>query len=117
VTLDDLHNHRPLVIGAQMATGLVFECLVPQHSKLPGVRRWAYEWQQGVVVNANTIETIAAQYNSLVLERSLVDPSVHDERFPQFFPSSELTARWTNPGTRPTFAHRQTTHPAGAHHG
>jgi hypothetical protein len=22
----------------------------------------------------------------------------------------ELTARWTNPGTKPTFAHRQITH-------
>jgi len=103
-------------IWASSENAIAAECLVPQHSKLPGLRRWAYEWQQGVVVNANTIETIAAQYNSLVLERSLVDQSVHDERFPQFFPSSELTARWTNPGTRPTFTHREITHRAGAHH-
>ncbi|WP_285229404.1 hypothetical protein [Streptomyces benahoarensis] len=26
-------------------------------------------------------------------------------RFLQFFPSSELTGAWTNPGTRPTFTH------------
>jgi len=28
----------------------------------------------------------------------------------QLFPPSELTARWTNAGTKPTFAHRHITH-------
>ena len=28
----------------------------------------------------------------------------------QFFPSSELTARRTNPGIKPTFVHRHITH-------
>ena len=97
-------------IWVSSENAIAAECLVPQHSKLPGVRRWAAEWQQDVVVNANTIETIAAQYNSLILERSLADVSTVDERFPQFFPSSELTARWTNPGTKPTFVHRHITH-------
>lgn len=86
------------------------ECLVPEHSRLPGITRWARRWGQDIVVNANTIEAIADQYNSLVLEKTLADPSVDDERFPQFFPSSELTRRWTNPGTAPTFVHRAITH-------
>ena len=30
----------------------------------------------------------------------------------QFFPSSELTAAWTNPGTTPTFTHRAISHGA-----
>ena len=68
------------------------------------------------MVNANTIETIAAQYNSLILERSIVDVSQRDSRFPQFFPSSELTRRWTNPGTAPTFVHEQITHRRGSAH-
>jgi hypothetical protein len=62
----------------------------------------------------STIETITAQYNSLILERSIVDPSSRDERFPQFFPSSGLTARWTNPWTKPTFTHHHITHHGGA---
>lgn len=93
------------------------ECLVPQHSKLPGLRRWARRWGQDVVVNANTIEAIAEQYNSAVLERTLVDPSARDERFPQFLPSSELTRRWTNPGTAPTFVHKHITHRSTDHAG
>ncbi len=101
-------------IWASSENAIAAECLVPRHSKLPGVRRWAERWGQDVVVNANTIEAIAAQYNSIVLERSVVDPSARDERFPQFFPSSELTRRWTNPGTSPTFVHERITHRAAA---
>lgn len=97
-------------IWASSENAIAVECLVPQHSRLPGVRRWSHRWGQDVVVNANTVETIAAQYNSLVLERSIADPSQRDGRFPQFFPSSELTRRWTNPGTAPTFVHERITH-------
>jgi hypothetical protein len=97
-------------IWASSENAIAAECLVPQHSRLPGVRRWSEQWNQGVVVNANTIESITAQYNSLILERSIVDVSVRDERFPQFFPSSELTRRWTNPWTAPTFVHERITH-------
>jgi len=102
-------------IWTSSENAIAVECLVPQHSKLPGVRRWAETWGQDVVVNANTIEAVAAQYNSLVLEREIADPSPRDERFPQFFPSSELTRRWTNPGTAPTFVHEHITHRSPIH--
>jgi hypothetical protein len=86
------------------------EALTPEHSKLPGLARWTRSWQQEVVLNANTIETTADQYNSIILEKTLADRSQADSRFLQFFPSSELTGAWTNPGTKPTFAHRHLTH-------
>ena len=86
------------------------EALVPEHSALPGLASWARRWQQEVVLNANTVETTADQYNSIVLEKTLADPSQADPRFPQFFPSSELTGAWTNPGTTPTFSHGRIVH-------
>ncbi|MGW6422268.1 hypothetical protein ACWF82_06285 [Nocardia sp. NPDC055053] len=86
------------------------ECLTPEHSRMPGLARWAREWDQEVVLNANTIETTVDQYNSIVLEKTLADRSQRDSRFLQFFPSSELTASWTNPGTSPTFTHDAITH-------
>ncbi|MFE6925573.1 hypothetical protein ACFVAV_31490 [Nocardia sp. NPDC057663] len=86
------------------------ECLTPEFSRLPGVARWAREWGQDIVLNANTIETTVDQYNSIVLEKTLADRSQRDSRFLQFFPSSELTAAWTNPGTSPTFTHGSITH-------
>ncbi|MGF6888273.1 hypothetical protein ABIA39_003090 [Nocardia sp. GAS34] len=86
------------------------EALTPEHSRLPGLARWARQWDQEVVLNANTIETTADQYNSIVLEKTLADRSQADSRFLQFFPSSELTGMWTNPGTHPTFSHGHITH-------
>ena len=88
------------------------EALDPEHSRLPGLAHWAREWQQEVVLNANTIETTADQYNSIILEKTLADRSQVDSRFRQFFPSSELSGAWTNPGTTPTFAHGHITHQA-----
>lgn len=81
------------------------EALTPEHSKLPGVAKWARAWQQEVILNANTIETTADQYNSIVLEKTLADRSQVDSRFLQFFPSSELTGARLSPGTTPTFSH------------
>ena len=90
------------------------ECLTPEHSRMPGLARWSREWQQEVILNANSIESTADQYNSLILEKTLADRSQVDSRFLQFFPSSELTAAWTNPGTAPTFVHRAIVHEASS---
>ena len=81
------------------------ECLTPEHSRIPGVARFAAEWQQDVILNANTIESTAEQYNSCIKEKSIVDRSRRDPRFLQYFPSSELTASRLSPGTAPTFVH------------
>jgi hypothetical protein len=81
------------------------ECLTPEHSRILGVRRYTRTWEQEVVLNANTLEDTARQYNSCVLEKSIVDISRADSRFLQFMPSSELTGNPLSPGTSPTFTH------------
>ncbi|MFI6253577.1 hypothetical protein [Streptomyces sp. NPDC051016] len=97
-------------VWASSENVIAAECLTPEHSRMPGLARWSRTWGQEVVLNANTIETTAAQYNSLIIEKTLVDRSQADPRFLQFFPSSELTASWANPGTTPTFTHKAITH-------
>lgn len=97
-------------IWASSENVIAAECLTPEHSRLPGLARWARTWGQEVILNANTLETTVDQYNSLILEKTLVDRSQADERFLQFFPSSELTPAWTQPGTTPTFCHRAIHH-------
>lgn len=97
-------------IWAVSENALAAECLVPEHSRIPGVRRSSRRWSREVVLNSNTPEALADQYASLVLEKTLVDVSLADPRFPQFLASSELTAaRWA-PGASPTFTHRAITH-------
>lgn len=89
---------------------IAVECMVPEHSRIPGVARHARTWGREAILNTNTPEALADQYNSIVLEKSLVDRSQRDSRFPQFLPSSELTASPYFPGTKPTFAHGAITH-------
>jgi hypothetical protein len=92
-------------IWASSENVIAAECLTPELSRVPGVARWARAWGQEVVINANTIESTATQFNSCVKEKLVVDRSVADARFLQFFPSSELTRSRTAPGTAPTFTH------------
>jgi hypothetical protein len=99
-------------IWAVSENAIAAECLVPEHSRIPGVSRASRTWSREVVLNSNTPEALADQYTSLVLEKSLVDVALGDPRFPQFLPSSELTAaRWA-PGARPTFVHGGVSHSA-----
>jgi hypothetical protein len=103
-------NHTLVVntetgIWASSENVIATECLTPEHSRIPGMRRYTRTWEQEVVLNANTLEAAARQYNSSVLEKSIVDASRADSRFLQFMPSSELTANALSPGTSPTFTH------------
>ena len=92
---------------------IAVEAMAPEHSKIPGLARGARTWGRDVVLNTNTPEALADQYNSVLKEKALVDRSQRDSRFPQFLPSSELTASPYFPGTKPTFtttaiSHRDT---------
>ncbi|MCI5102797.1 MAG: hypothetical protein MRY60_03370, partial [Algiphilus sp.] len=66
----------------------------------------------------NTLENAVDQYISMVQEKTIAGPSARDPRFPNLFPSSEMTPFWAFPGTRPAFyvgqAHHGTLHRAGA---
>lgn len=85
------------------------EMVTPEHSEIPGVAAWAKQWHQEVVINANTIESAADQYNSLVLEKYVADFSAVDSRFRQFFPTAELIPML--PGAAvPTFMHEHLLH-------
>jgi hypothetical protein len=97
-------------IWASSENVIATECLTPEVSRIPGVSRWAHRWGQELVINANTIESTAQQYNSCVKEKLVVDRSAADARFLQFFPSSELTKSRLAPGASPTFTH------GGIHH-
>jgi hypothetical protein len=97
-------------IWASSENVIATECLTPEVSRIPGLAKWAHRWGQELVINANTIESTATQYNSCVKEKLVVDRSATDARFLQFFPSSELTRSRLAPGASPTFTH------GGIHH-
>jgi hypothetical protein len=64
----------------------------PELSKIPGVRDYAVSQRREVCPNANTLEDSIDQYDSMVKEKTLADPSRRDPRWKQVLPSSELVA-------------------------
>ena len=74
----------------------------PYESRIPGLRAYARRYDVEVVLNSNTPELAAEQYNSMILEKSVVDRSEIDPAFVQMFPSSEITPSPIAPGIRPT---------------
>lgn len=74
----------------------------PYESSIPGLRAFARRYDAEVVLNTNTPELMAEQYNSMILEKSVVDRSEIDPAFVQMFPSSEVTPSPLAPGIRPT---------------
>jgi hypothetical protein len=97
-----LHTDRGVWTSSE--NGIAAEAWAPRASRIAGVRRFAVEWEQEVILNANTIEFASWQYDSMVVERLLADPAP-DAPFPQCFPSSELTAHRLAPALGPTYTH------------
>lgn len=104
-------NHSLVVntdtgIWVSSENGIAAECYAPEESGIPGLKKYAKNTGYEVVLNGNTIEETARQYNSMVQEKLVADPSQKNPKIPQFFPSSELTPSLLSIGTRPTFMHK-----------
>jgi hypothetical protein len=77
----------------------------PDQSKIPGVKRYHEFYRREIVPNANTLEDSLDQYDSMVKEKTLADPSKKDPNWLQILPSSEL-ADWRRLWpVRPTYVH------------
>lgn len=74
----------------------------PYESRIPGLQAYARNYEVDVVLNANTPEMGAEQYNSMILERSIVDRVPSQPAFVQMFPSSEVTPSALAPGVFPS---------------
>ena len=80
------------------------DAYAPEHSRIPGLRRYARETGMEVVINGNTMEGGLDQYISMVLEKTLAGPSERHPDFPNMVCSSEFTRYWAFPGLKPTFS-------------
>ncbi len=77
----------------------------PELSRIPGVRRHASFYGHEVVPNANTLEDSLDQYDSMVKEKTLADPSRRDPRWLRILPSSELARFKRQWPVLPSFFH------------
>ena len=94
--------HTDNGMWAVSENGVACDAYAPEHSRIPGLRRYARREGVDLVLNANTLEGRNEQYTSMLLEKALVDRSRAAPDFFQHCPSSELTATALTPGLSPT---------------
>jgi hypothetical protein len=82
----------------------------PMDSKIPGLRSICRKQDLDIVLNANTPESGADQYTSMLLEKTIAGRLKRAPAFSQMFPSSEVTPSALSPGLKPTVLHRAVTH-------
>lgn len=83
--------------------GISVDSYAPQLSTAAGVADYAKAIGTEVIINGNTLENSVDQYISMVQEKAIAGPSKRDARYPNIFPSSEMTPFWLFPGTKPSF--------------
>lgn len=92
-------------VWAISENGIACDSYAPEHSRIPGVARFARARNAEVILNSNTLEIRNEQYTSMVLEKALVDRCADAPEFFQHFASSELTPSLLGPGLSPTYRH------------
>jgi hypothetical protein len=108
-------NHSPVVITDRgvwtiSENGVCVDAYAPESSRIKGLRGHARDTGVEVILNANTRERSLDQYTSMVLEKTLADPTPDRPEFPQHFSSSEMVRSLLAPGLSPTFTHGAITH-------
>lgn len=96
-----VHTDEGLWVTSE--NGVSVDAYAPLLSTAAGVAEYAQMIGTEVIINGNTLENAVDQYISMVQEATVAGPSKRDPRFPNVFPSSEMTAFWMFPGTRPAF--------------
>ncbi len=82
--------NSPDGVWVSSENGVAIDNWYPEHSRIPGLRAYSRFYGREVVLNSNTLEDSIDQYNSMVKEKTVADPSPRDPRLANLLPSSEL---------------------------
>jgi len=103
--------NTPEGLWVSSENGVAADNWQPEHSKIPGMKRFARFFGREVILNSNTLEDSIDQYDSMVLEKSIADVNRRDPRWLNVFPSSECATHKRQWPAVPTFTHE------GLHYG
>ena len=94
--------HTPEGLKVTSENGVGPDCYAPEHSSIPGLKKYAKQTGMEVILNGNTLEGGLDQYISMVVEKTIAGKHPLYTDFPNMANSSELTSYWGFPGYRPT---------------
>lgn len=103
-----VHTDEGLWVTSE--NGISVDAYAPAHSTIWGVADYARAIGTEVIINGNTLESTVDQYISMIQELTIAGPSARDPRYPNVFPSSELTPFLLFPGTTPSFSVKHAVH-------
>lgn len=103
-----VHTDEGLWVTSE--NGISVDAYAPQLSTVWGLADYARTIGSEVIINGNTLESAVDQYISMVQELTIAGPSQRDPRYPNVFPSSELTHSILFPGTKPSFSVKHAVH-------
>jgi hypothetical protein len=84
--------NTPDGVWVSSENGVASDNWQPELSRIPGVRQYAERFRREICPNANTLEDSIDQYDSMLKEKTLADPSRKDPRWRQVLPSTELVS-------------------------
>ena len=85
--------NTPDGVWVSSENGIALDNWQPEQSRIPGVKLYHKQYGREICPNGNTLEDSIDQYDSMIKEKELADPSPKDPRWLQILPSSEL-APW-----------------------
>lgn len=85
--------NTPDGVWVSSENGIALDNWQPELSRIPGVRKYHEQLGREICPNANTLEDSLDQYDSMIKEKIMADPSRRDPRWLQILPSTEL-APW-----------------------
>lgn len=100
-------------IWAISENAVAAECFTPELSQLEALARYAETSGCDVLLNGNSLEGTAHQYNSMLKEKLIVDVRSESGGFLQYLPSSELLPCAAPNGLNPTLVHGAIEHVPG----
>ncbi|MGI8631089.1 MAG: hypothetical protein ACR2NA_00865 [Solirubrobacterales bacterium] len=84
--------NTPEGVWVSSENGVCADNWQPHLSAIRGLRRNAEFFGREVILNSNTLEDSLDQYDSMIKEKALADPSRRDPRWLNILPSSEMPA-------------------------
>ena len=94
--------HTPEGLKVTSENGVGPDCYAPEHSRIPGLKKYAQQTGMEVILNGNTLEGGLEQYISMIVEKTIAGHHPNYTDFPNMANSSELTSYWGFPGYKPT---------------
>ncbi|KNX38940.1 MBL fold metallo-hydrolase [Luteipulveratus halotolerans] len=97
--------NTPDGVWVSSENGISLDNWQPELSTIPGVRSYARTYGREICPNSNTLEDSLDQYDSMIKEKIMADPSKRDPRRLQILPSTELAPWKRFWPVLPTFVH------------